>query len=151
MILKIDCFFDDLSMHYTKFGLCALRMVCGFMLLQHATTKLWQFPLSMTGGHGAVPLWSMLGASALLELAGGILLLLGLWVRLVAFILSGEMAVAYFFVHVHQAGIHTVLFPQMNGGELAVVYCFVFLYLCMAGGGAFALDNRGRQAEALPQ
>ncbi|WP_239324812.1 DoxX family protein [Snodgrassella gandavensis] len=124
------------------YALGLLRLVTGFLYIQHATAKFWQWPLSMTDGHGAVPLFSMMGAAGVLELIGGVLLLLGLFVRPTAFILCGQMAVAYLFIHMPSAGIHTLLMPQLNKGEMAVLYCFIFLYLSVAGGGCLALDNR---------
>ncbi|PIT13461.1 DoxX family protein [Snodgrassella alvi] len=124
------------------YALGLLRMVTGFLYIQHATAKFWQWPLSMTDGHGAVPLFSMMGAAGVLELIGGVLLLLGLFVRPTAFILCGQMAVAYLFIHMPSAGIHTLLMPQLNKGEMAVLYCFIFLYLSVAGGGCLALDNQ---------
>lgn len=86
-----------------------------------------------------MPLFSMLGAAGVLEVAGGGLLLLGLFTRPVAFVLSGMMAVAYFMAHASQGA---VLLPLTNGGEPAALFCFIFLYLAAAGGGAWALDNR---------
>ena len=82
---------------------------------------------------------SLPGIAGILELVGGILLILGLFTRTTAFILSGEMAVAYFMAHASQGH---VLIPFMNQGESAVLFCFIFLFLAAAGGGAFALDNR---------
>ncbi|PIT25128.1 hypothetical protein BGI37_03735 [Snodgrassella alvi] len=119
-----------------------LRLVTAFLYIQHGTAKFWQWPVSMTDGHGAVPLFSMMGIAGVLELAGGILLLIGLFVRPTAFILCGQMAVAYLFVHTPSAGMHTLLMPQLNKGEMAILYCFIFLYLSVAGGGRMALDNR---------
>ena len=78
----------------------------------------------------------MVGFSGILELVGGILLVLGLFTRFTAFILSGEMAVAYFTVHAPNS-----FFPVLNHGELAALYCFVFLYFAVAGGGAWSLDR----------
>jgi len=77
-----------------------------------------------------------MGWSGILEFVGGILLAVGLFTRLTAFLLSGEMAVAYFMVHAHKG-----FFPVINGGELAVLYCFVFLYLAAAGGGPWSIDR----------
>lgn len=114
----------------TGYALGLLRLVTAFLYIQHATAKFWQWPLSMTDGHGV------------LELMGGVLLLLGLFVRPTAFILCGQMAVAYLFVHMPSAGMHTLLMPQLNKGEMAVLYCFIFLYLSVAGGGRLAVDNR---------
>jgi putative oxidoreductase len=83
-------------------------------------------------------LFSLYGLAGVLELVGGLLLLLGLFTRPVAFVLSGQMAVAYFIGHAAS----TPLFPLLNRGEAAVLFCFVFLYLAAAGGGAWALDNK---------
>lgn len=126
----------------TGYALGLLRLVTAFLYIQHATAKFWQWPLSMTDGHGVVLLFSMMGAAGVLELMGGVLLLLGLFVRPTAFILCGQMAVAYLFVHMPSAGMHTLLMPQLNKGEMAVLYCFIFLYLSVAGGGRLAVDNR---------
>ena len=84
-------------------------------------------------------LFSLYGLAGVLELVGGLLLVLGLFTRPVAFVLSGQMAVAYFMAHASEG---RVLMPLLNGGESAVLFCFVFLYLFVAGGGAWALDNR---------
>ena len=84
-------------------------------------------------------LFSLYGLAGVLELVGGLLLVLGLFTRPVAFVLSGQMAVAYFMAHASEG---SVLMPLLNGGESAVLFCFVFLYLFVAGGGAWALDNR---------
>src|SRR5579872_2021426 len=89
----------------------------------------------MGGGH-PVEWMSRSGAAGMLECFGGALIVLGLFTRVVAFILSGEMAFAYFMVHAKRASL-----PIANGGELAVLYCFVFLYLSAAGGGSLALDS----------
>ncbi|CDG82590.1 DoxX family protein [Janthinobacterium agaricidamnosum] len=115
-----------------------LRIIVGFLYLQHGMAKLFHVPYqAMFDG---LPLFSLMGAAGLLELAGGTLLLIGLFVRPVAFLLSGQMAVAYFMVHAPQA-----FLPMLNGGELAVVYCFTFLYFALAGAGAFSIDGlRGK-------
>ncbi len=117
--------------------LSLLRVMTGLLFLQHGTTKILSFPPSEMAGQ---PLMSIGGASGLLELIGGPLIVLGLFTRPVAFILSGEMAVAYFMVHAPQN-----FFPLLNGGELAALYCFVFLYLSAAGGGAWSLDRAIRR------
>jgi putative oxidoreductase len=104
------------------------------LFLQHATAKLFGFPhVAMFDG---LQLMSLVGVAGLIELVGGILLALGLFTRPVAFLLSGEMAVAYFLMHAPKG-----LFPILNGGELAAMYCFVFLYLAAAGPGAWAVDE----------
>jgi putative oxidoreductase len=82
---------------------------------------------------------SLVGFAGILELVGGMLLILGLWTRPVAFVLSGEMAVAYFMAHASQGH---MLSPILNDGELAVLFCFVFLFLSAAGAGAWSIDNR---------
>lgn len=124
---------------YTPQLLSVLRIMAGLLFLQHGTTKYLYFP--ETQFSGASPL-TMSGAGGLLELIGGALLVLGLFTRPVAFILSGEMAVAYFYVHAPQDS-----FPILNGGELAALYCFVFLYFAAAGAGAWSLDRvRARSA-----
>ena len=107
-----------------------LRRIC---FLLHGTAKFFSFPMSM----GGAPEGLMLVAG-ILEIVGGILLILGLFTRPAAFVLSGQMAAAYFMVH---ASSGNVLFPLANHGESAVLFCFVFLYLAVAGGGAWALDN----------
>lgn len=114
--------------------LALLRIVTALLLLQHGTAKLFGFPhVAMFDN---LRLLSLLGIAGVLELAGGVLLLLGIFTRPVAFILSGEMAFAYFLAHAKKS-----FFPILNQGELAVLYCFVLLYLAAAGGGAWNLTN----------
>jgi putative oxidoreductase len=111
--------------------LSALRVATGLLFLQHGTTKLLSFPLTpMSGGTDGMTL-----TTGALELVGGALIVLGLFTRPVAFILSGMMAVAYFMAHAPQG-----FYPLLNGGELAALYCFAFLYLSAAGGGPWSLD-----------
>jgi putative oxidoreductase len=118
-----------------------LRIMSGLLFLEHGTSKLLGFPPDATAQHPA--LMSLAGFSGLLELVGGALLVVGLFTRITAFILSGEMAVAYFMVHFPHS-----FFPIINKGELAVLYCFVFLYFAVAGAGSWSLDGliarRGR-------
>lgn len=110
-----------------------LRIIIGFLFLQHGTAKLFGVPhIAMFDG---LQLLSLLGAAGVLELVGGALILVGLCTRPVAFLLSGEMAVGYFMVHAPQA-----FLPILNQGELAVVYCFVFLYFSVAGAGDYSID-----------
>lgn len=112
-----------------------LRIVTGFLFMQHGTAKLFGFPhISMFDG---LQLVSLLGLAGILELVGGLLILLGLFTRQTAFILSGEMAVAYFMAHAPQGPL-----PILNQGELAVMFCFVFLYFSFAGAGAFSIDAK---------
>ena len=110
-----------------------LRIISGLLLLQHGTAKYLSVPIGPM--NNASPL-TMSGAAGILELIGGIMLIIGLFTRPVAFVLSGMTAVAYFYAHAPRG-----LYPILNGGELAVLYCFVFLYLAAAGGGAWSVDR----------
>ena len=110
-----------------------LRIMAGFMFMLHGTTKLFGFPAPSPGG--AVELMSQIGLAGALEAFGGALLMLGLFTRPVAFIVSGEMAVAYFQVHFPKS-----FWPTISGGETAALYCFVWLYLSAAGGGPWSVD-----------
>jgi len=123
----------DLISPYSSQILSVLRVMSGLLLLQHGTTKHLDFPVSRMND---ASLLTMGGAAGALELVGGALLVLGLITRPVAFILSGMTAVAYFYAHAPQG-----FFPLLNGGELAVLYCFVFLYIAAAGGGAWSVDR----------
>ncbi len=118
---------------YTAQLLSILRIMSGLLFLQHGTTKYLNFPGSPM--NNASPA-TMGGAAGLFELVGGILLVIGLFTRPVAFILSGTMAVAYFYAHFPKG-----FFPLLNGGELAALYCFVFLFVAAAGGGAWSVDE----------
>jgi putative oxidoreductase len=120
-------------------ALAILRIVTGFLFLQHGSMKLLGFPYDAK--EAATPIASLEGVAGLLELPGGCLIMLGLLTRPVAFLLSGEMAVAYFIAHAPQGH---VLSPFLNHGELAVLYCFIFLYLVFAGPGAWSVDARVR-------
>jgi len=112
--------------------LSVLRIVSALLFMQHGSQKLFGFPPSpqLSG-----PLPPLLLTAGVMEFFGGVLLLLGLFTRPVAFLLSGEMAVAYFSSHAPRG-----LWPVLNGGELSVLYCFLFLYLSVAGGGAWSVD-----------
>jgi putative oxidoreductase len=114
--------------------LSLLRIVAAFLFLAHGTQKLFGFPVASPGG--PAELLSQMGIAGLLEFVGGGLLLAGLWTRPVAFLLSGEMAFAYFLVHAPQG-----FWPMLNGGELAALYCFLFLFLAAAGPGPWSLDS----------
>jgi putative oxidoreductase len=128
---------------YASITLTALRIVAGLMFMQHGIQK--HFGLLLTPNQpyaGAPAPLTRLWLAGVLEIGGGLLLALGLFTRPVAFILAGEMAFAYFLVHAPRG-----LYPIVNGGELAVLYCFVFLALSGTGGGRFSLDglrHRGR-------
>jgi putative oxidoreductase len=114
--------------------LALLRIATALLLLQHGTAKLLGFP--HVAMFDTMQLLSLLGIAGALELIGGLLLLLGVWTRPVAFILSGEMAAAYFLAHASKG-----FFPILNQGELAALYCFVLLYLAVAGGGAWSVTR----------
>jgi putative oxidoreductase len=116
------------------YALAALRIMAALLLLQHGLQKFFGFPTPSP--MGAVTLMSLTGLAGLLELIGGALVLLGLFTRPAAFILSGEMAVAYFMAHAPRS-----FYPIVNQGELAVLFCFVFLFLSAAGAGALSLDG----------
>ncbi|HXS52147.1 MAG TPA: DoxX family protein [Usitatibacter sp.] len=120
-----------------------LRIVVGYLYISHGTAKLLHVPHQAMFDN--VQLVSLIGLAGILELVGGALLIVGLFTRIAAFILSGEMAVAYFIGHAGAKGNFFV--PQLNGGELAVVYCFVFLFFAAAGAGAWSIDRAmGRRA-----
>jgi putative oxidoreductase len=125
---------------YTPQLLSILRIISGLLILEHGTGKYLNFPAGPM--NNASPS-TMGGAAGIFELVGGALLVVGLFTRPVAFILSGMTAVAYFYAHAPRA-----FFPILNGGELAVVYCFLFLYMAAAGGGAWSLERiwHGRDA-----
>jgi len=118
---------------YSAQLLSVLRIMTGLLFLQHGTTKYLGFPASKYSG---VSPMTMGGVAGMFELVGGILIVLGLFTRPVAFVLSGLMAVAYFLAHAPSG-----IFPLLNGGELAVLYSFVFLYLSARGGGPWSLDQ----------
>ena len=125
-------------------ALALLRIVAGSLFLLSGSAKLLGFP----GGRPSVELFSQMGLAGILELVGGALIVLGLFTRPVAFVLSGEMAVAYLQAHAPQSP-----FPQMNGGVSAVLYCFLFLYLAFEGAGAWSVDSwiaRRRRQELRP-
>ncbi len=131
---------DKLS-RYAPYALAALRIVTALLFMQHGTAKLFGFP-EMPGHGGGGPgspggLSLLMFVGALLELFGGLAILAGFLTRPVAFLLAGEMAVAYWGMHVPGGG----LLPLTNGGDLAVLFCFVFLYLVFAGPGALSLDG----------
>lgn len=115
--------------------LSVFRIVFALLFLAHGLVKLFGFPVGAAPGQ--VPLFGLFGVAGVIELVGGIALLLGLFTRPVAILLSGQMAIAYFMVHAPQG-----FLPVLNGGEMAILYCFAFLYLGAAGGGAWSLDAK---------
>ena len=114
-----------------------LRIVAASMFMLAGTMKLFAFPASLPQHGGAVPLMSQMGLGGILETFGGALLLLGLFTRPVAFLLSGEMAVAYFQFHFPKG-----FWPVLNGGVPAILYCFLWLYFSAAGAGPWSLDAK---------
>jgi putative oxidoreductase len=116
--------------------LSVLRIVVGLLFVMHGTQKLFGFP-PLPAGAVMPPfgMLSQLGLAAILETFGGLAIVLGLFTRPIAFLLSGEMAVAYFQGHFPQS-----FFPASNGGDPAVLFCFIFLYFAFVGGGAWSID-----------
>ena len=112
--------------------LSILRIMAGLLYMEHGMQKLLGFPPSDNPGP---PLMSLLGFGGVLELFGGFLLVIGLFTRPVAFVLAGMMAVAYFMAHAPRS-----FFPVLNGGDAAILFCFVFLYLFIAGPGSWSVD-----------
>jgi putative oxidoreductase len=129
---------------WTPRALALLRIVTAYLFLLHGTAKLFGFPhVAMFDN---LPLMSLPGIAGLIEVVGGVLVLIGLYTRPAAFILSGEMAFAYFIGHAPEGN---VLFPLLNQGEPAVLFCFIFLFIAAAGAGAWSVDGaRGRAAVA---
>src|SRR5664279_4841532 len=124
---------------WTPRALAALRIVVGYLFLQHGSAKLFGFPHVAMFDHLSIV--SLIGLAGVLEFVGGALVLVGVFVRPVSFVLSGEMAVAYFMAHAVNGH---VLLPTLNEGEAAVLYCFVFLFLAVAGSGALSIDGARR-------
>jgi putative oxidoreductase len=126
---------------WAPYLLSVLRIVVAFLFMQFGTAKLFGLPAPIMPGGGTAPITSLPGFAGALEAFGGALVLLGLFTRPVAFILSGEMAVAYFMGHAPNG-----FWPVINQGTPAVLFCFMFLYLSSAGAGPWSLDAlRGRR------
>jgi putative oxidoreductase len=126
--------FDSASPKWSSRVLSVLRIVAALLFIEHGTQKIFGFPPAQ-GPSAPFVLASLLGLAGVLEFAGGIALLLGLLTRPIAFLLCGEMAVAYFKAHAPNG-----FLPLANHGELAVLYCFLFLYFSFAGGGPWSID-----------
>ena len=120
---------------YSPYALGILRIVAALIFIAHGTQKLFGFPAAPATG--LPPMFSLFWFGAVLEAFGGLAILLGVFTRPVAFILAGEMAYAYWMFHAPRS-----LYPLLNGGDAAILYCFIFLYLVFAGAGAFSIDNR---------
>lgn len=131
----------DLDLFCSKWSprlLSIMRIVTALLFMQHGAQKLYGGPADPS--KVPVDLFSLMGLAGVLEFFGGLLILLGLFTRPVAFLLAGEMAVAYFMAHASKG-----FWPLLNRGELAVLYCFVFLYLASAGGGPWSGDHQWRR------
>jgi putative oxidoreductase len=136
-----------INQRWSERMLSVLRVVTALLFLllflQHGLAKLFAFP--HVAAFDNLQYFSLLGLAGLIEIVGSVLLLLGLYTRLAAFVMSGEMAFAYFMRHAPEG-----FFPILNRGELAVLYCFLFLYFAVAGGGAWSIDRlRGDSADRL--
>ncbi|MEG3143314.1 DoxX family protein [Sphingomonas sp. RT2P30] len=117
-----------------------LRIMAALLFMEHGLMKLFAFPAAQPGAPSPLP--AMLVAAAVLEVGGGALIALGLFTRLAAFVCAGEMAVAYFMAH----GSKT-FWPALNGGDAAILFCFIFLYIAAAGPGAWSVDGmRGKNS-----
>jgi putative oxidoreductase len=114
--------------------LSVLRIVAGLLFLEHGASKLLHFPIP-----APMALSTLLIAAGVIELVGGALVAVGLFTRLAAFIMSGEMAIGYFMFHAPKS-----VFPLVNGGDGAILYCFIFLYLAAAGAGPWSIDAKRR-------
>jgi putative oxidoreductase len=128
--------------------LSVLRIIVAFLFIQHGTAKWFAFPAAVFPGGGVAAVGSLPWFAAVIETIGGAFMLLGLFARPVAFLLAGEMAVAYFLGHARNG-----FWPTLNGGEAAVFFCFTFLYLSAAGPGPWSLDAvlaRRRSASTVP-
>jgi putative oxidoreductase len=139
----IIAFLEASSKMWSERVLSVLRIVAALLFMSHGMQKILGFPAP---ARAPFDLFSLAGAAGVLELVGGALLLFGIFTRPVAFILSGQMAFAYFLAHAPRT-----FWPLVNGGELAALYCFLFLYLAFAGGGVWSVDGyaRGRRASRL--
>ncbi len=120
-----------LSADWAPRVLSIVRIVAALMFMEHGMQKLFGFPAPAM----QPAMFSLLWFAAIIEFIGGVLLLIGLYARPVAFLMSGEMAVAYWIAHAPKSP-----FPAVNGGDAAILYCFVFLYLAVAGAGPWSVD-----------
>ncbi len=125
---------QDLAGIWAPRALSVFRIVAGLLFMEHGLSKLFAFPAPFPGGGPAA--FSLLWYAGVIEALGGLLVAIGLFTRAAAFVMSGEMAIGYWTVHAPKS-----FFPLLNGGDGAVLYCFVFLYLFVAGGGAWSLDR----------
>jgi putative oxidoreductase len=115
--------------------LSIVRIVVGLLYLQHGLSKFFNFPIPFPAGQPAM--FTLYWFAGIIEVFGSLLLILGLFTRAAAFIMSGEMAIAYFYVHMPRGG----FFPLANGGDSVILYCFIFFYFFVAGGGCWSVDE----------
>ena len=128
---------DSTAARYAPHAQALLRIVSGYLFMMHGIAKLFHVPhVAMYDG---IQLMSLMGLAGVLEMVGGALLVVGLFTRVTAFVLSGEMAVAYFMAHASKGN---PLMPMLNEGEAAVLFCFIFLFLAAAGAGAWSIDAK---------
>jgi len=126
---------SPLPPNMANYALAALRIITALLFIAHGTQKLFGYPAPPPSG--LPPVMSLFWIGAILEAVGGLLILVGFYSRAVGFVLAGEMAVAYFMFHAPRS-----FFPLLNGGDAAVLFCFVFLYIAVVGPGAFAINRR---------
>ena len=130
--------FDKLAKNLSPYILLITRLATGYMFLLHGTAKFFEFPISMTGGNGSIPLLSLMGVGGVIEIVGGLLIAIGLFTRPTAFVVAGMSAVAYFGFHAPSGMFN----PISNGGEAAALFCMVFLLLWLTGAGKLSLDAK---------
>jgi putative oxidoreductase len=128
---------------WAPYFLSILRIMAALLFIEPGSAKLFAFPVAIMPGGGTAAIGSLPGIAGILEVFGGLCLLLGLFTRPVAFVLSGEMAVAYFIGHAPHG-----FWPIVNHGELAIIFCFLWLYFSAAGPGPWSLDAAMRSREA---
>ena len=131
--------FDKMFAKWQPTALSLFRFITGLLLFQYGIAKIFKFPA--VPYFAKVELMSLIGAAGMLELVLGGLLMIGLCTRIVAFILSGEMAFAYFLGHMFKKPEEPVFLPLLNGGTAAILFCFACLYLATAGGGPYCVDE----------
>jgi putative oxidoreductase len=132
---------QEIAVRHAPHMLSILRIVAGLLFLEHGTSRLFGWPSPLP----SPAVFSMYWFAGAIELVGGALLVLGLFTRPAAFIMSGEMAFAYFISHAPSG-----FFPILNRGDAAILYCFIFLYIAFAGPGAWSLDGLWGRGRALP-
>jgi len=128
---------------WAPYFLSILRIMAALLFIEPGSAKLFAFPAAVMPGGGTAAILSLAGIAGILEVFGGLCLLLGFFTRPVAFLLSGEMAVAYFIGHAPHG-----FWPIVNHGELAILFCFLWLFLSAAGPGPWSIDAMRRHAEA---